>query len=75
MILYSKEAMVSLGGVSHAQMATTIVQSLAWTNTAFVNSEVALSLNAVFIGEVRYCFAELFPTRLTIGMLLKAISL
>lgn len=54
MILYSEEAMISLGGISHAQMQTTIVESLASTNAAFVNSELALTMNAVHIGEVRH---------------------
>lgn len=53
MLLYSEEAKLLLGGITDAQMQTTIVESLVWTNNAFVNSEVDVSVFPVYIGEVR----------------------
>ncbi|CAM9617644.1 unnamed protein product, partial [Laminaria digitata] len=54
MMLYSDEARTLLGGISTEQMETTIAESLVRTNAAFLNSELALSVNVVYIGEVRY---------------------
>ena len=49
MFLYSPEAMVALGDITPAQMATFLCESLASSNQALVNSEI----NAVFtLGHV-----------------------
>ena len=53
MVLYTEAARAVLGGVTHQQMITTIVESLVWTNQAFINSEVAVRFKAVLIGPVR----------------------
>lgn len=39
--------------VTAAQMETTIVESLVWTNEAFSNSEVPVTFNLVYTGMVR----------------------
>lgn len=52
MILYS-DAGVELLAVTAAQMETMIIESLEWTNAAFVNSRIALTFNLVHVGPVR----------------------
>lgn len=38
---------------STAQMETTILESLAWTNAAFSNSGIAVTFRLVHVGPVR----------------------
>lgn len=52
MVLYSVKSLGSLGSVSPEQMETTIYESLAWTNQAFVNSKVPVRFNPVHVGRV-----------------------
>lgn len=53
MILYSTGAMAILGNLEESQMQTFIVERLASTNQAFINSEVPITFNPVYIGLVR----------------------
>lgn len=53
MVLYSNQAMSYLGGVSAEQMESYIYENMAWTNQAFINSEISLSFNIVYLGLVR----------------------
>ena len=53
MVLYGRASLTSLGRISSAQMDTTVIESLATTNVAFANSEVAVYFNPVHVGPVR----------------------
>lgn len=52
MVLYTETGLSWAGGVSPEQMETMIVESMVWTNEAFVNSELALQFNIVHMGPV-----------------------
>lgn len=54
MVLYSDLAMTTLGGVTPQQLETIILDSLAGTNQAMVNSGISAYINPVFIGLVRF---------------------
>lgn len=52
MYLYNEAAMLQIGGVSPAQMASIIFGALASTNEAFVNSLIPLTFNLAYVGRV-----------------------
>lgn len=54
MVLYSDLAMTTLGGITSQQLETIILDSLAGTNQAMINSGISAYINPVFIGLVRF---------------------
>eukprot|EP00904_Undaria_pinnatifida_P008030 jgi/Undpi1/4357/HiC_scaffold_17.g07723.m1 len=58
MILFSKHSLALLGGVSIPQMLTIAVESIVWTNQAFINSQAAVRFRPVAIGLLPYEYDE-----------------
>lgn len=54
MMLYTDLALVQLGGVTTAQMESTITEGLVTSNTAFENSEVPIEFSLVHVGQVKH---------------------
>lgn len=57
MVLYSPEAMNSLGGLESQQMETTIAEAFVETNQAMLNSDIPLEIVLVHVAQVR-CYMD-----------------
>ncbi|CAM9373608.1 unnamed protein product [Scytosiphon promiscuus] len=54
MVLYSPEAMSSLGGLNTQQMETNIAKELVETSQAMQNSDIPLEINLVHVAQLPY---------------------
>ncbi|CBJ33607.1 hypothetical protein Esi_0527_0003 [Ectocarpus siliculosus] len=54
MVLYSPEAMSSLGGLESQQMETTIAEAFVQTNQAMHNSDIPLEIVLVHVAQLPY---------------------
>ncbi|CAM9223389.1 unnamed protein product, partial [Ectocarpus sp. 6 AP-2014] len=61
MVLYSPEAMSSLGGLESQQMETTIAEAFVQTNQAIQNSGIPLEIVLVHVAQVRCYYMDSQP--------------
>ena len=54
MFLFTEAALVTMGGISPAQMTSIIFGALASANAAFTNSGIDLTFNLAFVGLVSF---------------------
>ena len=60
MYLYTQGGKDLLGGISDAQMQTTLATALTTSNDATTNSDIDLTFSLVYVGQVRLVLCVVF---------------